>query len=304
MREDRASRTAEYMAMHRAAHQLLDAPTILDDPFASIVIDAKFASALQANPESTRWALVPSRRAFLAARSRYAEDQLARAVEQGCQQYVVLGAGFDTFFLRCGDHALRVFEIDHPATQATKLARLLAAGVSLPTRASFYAADFTRQSLSDILRDAGVDPARRVFVSWLGVAQYLPHEIVRAALAEIASFSPHVEIVFDYTLHYDLQSEAQRLVFNSGRRLAELESEPFRSMFTPNEVVGLCGGAGFSAVRTASVETLNALYCARAESGLKIDSINQLAFARAVRAVSDVSGKVADGSLAELTKGN
>jgi methyltransferase (TIGR00027 family) len=281
MREDRASRTAEYMAMHRAAHQLLDAPTILDDPFAAIVIDPKFARALRDDPESTRWSLVPSRRAFLAARSRYAEDQLARAVEQGCDQYVVLGAGLDTFFLRCRDRALRVFEIDHPATQATKLARLLAAGVGLPPRASFYAADFTRQSLGDILRCAGVDPARRVFVSWLGVAQYLPHDIVHTALADIASFSPHVEIVFDYTLHYDLQNEAQRLVFDTGRRLAALESEPFRSMFTPNEIVEVCNAAGFSEVRTASVETLNALYCARAKSGLRIESINQMAFARA-----------------------
>jgi methyltransferase (TIGR00027 family) len=281
MREDRASRTAEYMAMHRAAHQLLDVPTILDDPFAATVIDQRFARALHADPESTRWSLVPSRRAFLAARSRYAEDRLARAVEEGCEQYVVLGAGFDTYFLRCTHSTLRIFEVDHPATQATKLARLNVAGVSLPTRASFYAADFTRQPLSDILRGAGVDPTRRVFVSWLGVAQYLPYEIVRTALTDIASFGPDVEIVFDYTLHYELQNEAQRLIFDTGSRLAALESEPFRSMFTPNEIVELCNAAGFSEVRTASVETLNAMYCARSQSELRIESINQLAWARA-----------------------
>jgi methyltransferase (TIGR00027 family) len=281
MREDRASRTAEYMAMHRAAHQLLDAPTILDDPFASIVVDPRFARALHADPESARWSLTPSRRAFLAARSRYAEDQLARAVGQGCTQYVVLGAGFDTFFLRRKHAALTVFEIDHPATQATKLARLRDAGVSVPAHVCFYAADFTRQSLGEILREAGVDPAQRLFVSWLGVAQYLTPDIVRAALSDIASFAPHVEIVFDYTLHYDLQNSAQRLVFETGRRLAEWENEPFRSMFTPNEIVGLCHESGFSEARTASVEALNALYCSRAESNLKIESINQMVFARA-----------------------
>jgi methyltransferase (TIGR00027 family) len=283
MREDRASRTAEYMAMHRAAHQWLDAPTILDDPFAALVVDPSFAHALQADPESTRWSLAPSRRAFLAARSRYAEDQLARAVGQGCGQYVVLGAGYDTFFLRCRHSALRVFEIDHPATQASKLARLRDAGVSLPAQASFYAADFTQHSLGTILSQACVDPARRLFVSWLGVAQYLAPDIVRAALADIASFSPQAEIVFDYTLHYDLQNASQRAVFDTGRRVAALENEPFRSMFTPREVVGLCNAAGFSEVTTASVDTLNALYCAGPENGLKIQSINQLAFARAFR---------------------
>lgn len=281
MRADRASLSAEYVAMHRAAHQLLDVPAIFDDPFAVVVTDPRFARALLADPEPERPRLAPGRRAFFAARSRYAEDRLALAVEQGCEQYVVLGAGLDTFCLRNGDQALRVFEVDHPATQAIKLARLREAGVGMPARTSFYAADFTHQSLREILHEAGVDHGRRIFVSWLGVAQYLPTETVRAALQDISSFGSQVEIVFDYTLHYDLQSAAQRSAFDKWRSLADLEGEPFRSMFTPDEVMALCASAGFSAVRTESLDELNARYCAAGCNGLQIEGINQLAYAAA-----------------------
>ncbi|MDG0025524.1 class I SAM-dependent methyltransferase [Trinickia sp. Y13] len=279
MRADRGSGTAEYVAMHRAAHQLLDVPAIFDDPFAVVMTDPRFARALLADPEPEQRCLAPGRRAFLAARSRYAEDRLALAIEQGCEQYVVLGAGFDTFCLRNVDKALRVFEIDHPATQAIKLARLREAGIGMPARTSFYAADFTRQSLGEILREAGVDHRQRTFVSWLGVAQYLPTETVRAALQDIGSFGSPVEIVFDYTLHYDLQSAAQRRVFDEWRSLADFGGEPFRSMFTPDEVIALCASAGFSAVTTESLEELNARYCAPAGNGLRIEGINQLAYA-------------------------
>lgn len=279
MRADRASRTAEYVAMHRAAHQVFDVPPIFDDPFAVVMTDPLFARALLADPEPEQRGLAPGRRAFLAARSRYAEDRLALAIEQGCEQYVVLGAGFDTFCMRNVNQALSVFEIDHPATQAIKLANLREAGIGMPARTSFYAADFTRQSVGEILHEAGVAYDRRIFVSWLGVTQYLPTETVRAALHDIGSFGSQVEIVFDYTLHYALQSAAQRSVFDKWRSLADLEGEPFQSMFTPDEVIALCASAGFSAARTESLDELNARYCAAGGNGLRIEGINQLAYA-------------------------
>lgn len=279
MRTDCASKTAEYVARHRAAHQVLDAPTILDDPFALVVTDSMFARALRADPVGEGRLLAPSRRAFLAARCRYAEDLLARAVRDGCRQYVVLGAGFDTFCLRSRDRALRVFEIDHPATQAIKLARLSDAGIGIPDRTSFHAADFTRKSLTEILCEAGVDRGQRIFVSWLGVAQYLPRETVLGALADIGAFSGHVEIAFDYTLHYDMQSDAQRRIFDTFRRAAELAAEPFLSMFTPDEIVRLCGVAGFSEVTTTSIEKLDELYCRRGASQSRMEGINHLAYA-------------------------
>lgn len=280
MRADRSSRSAEFVAMHRAAHQWLDTPTIFDDPFAAIVTDPSFARALNADPQRGRAFFSPARRAFLAARSRYAEDRLAQAAVQSCGQYVVLGAGFDTFCLRCKDRSLRIFEIDHPATQATKLARLRSAGIGTSARTSFHAADFTRQSLKAILLEAGVEQGRRVFVSWLGVAQYLPRETIAAALADLASFGPHVEIVFDYILHYALQNDVRRFIFDASRRVAAHEGEPFRSMFVPDEVVDLCRAAGFSAATTTSLEALNALYCGHADSSSRIEGINQLAYAR------------------------
>jgi methyltransferase (TIGR00027 family) len=279
MRADSASKSAEYVARHRAAHQVLDVPTILNDPFAFIITESSFARALHTNPADEGKTLVPSRRAFLAARSRYAEDRLAQAVRKGCGQYVVLGAGFDTFCLRTRDRALRVFEIDHPATQAVKLARLHDAGIGIPDRTSFYAADFTRQSLTEILHDAGVDPGQRVFVSWLGVVQYLPRQTIRDALEDIASFSSQVEIVFDFTLHYDMQSDAQRSVFDIARHMADMASEPFLSMFTPDEIAGLCNAAGFAEAATTSIEELNALYCGCGRSESRVEGINHLAYA-------------------------
>lgn len=279
MRADCASKTAEYVARHRAAHQVLDAPTILDDPFALAVTDSGFARALRADPVGESQSLAPGRRAFLAARCRYAEDLLARAVRHGCGQYVVLGAGFDTFFLRSRDRALRIFEIDHPATQAVKLARLHDAGIGIPDRTSFHAADFTRKSVTEILCEAGVDRRQRIFVSWLGVAQYLPRETILQALEDISTFSAQVEVVFDYTLHYDMQSDAQRRIFDIFLRAAELAAEPFLSMFTPDEIVRLCGAAGFSEAKTTSAEALNALYCRRDVGQSRVESINHLAYA-------------------------
>lgn len=279
MRADCASTTAEYVARYRAAHQVLDVPTILDDPFALILTDSRFGRALLADPADEGRTFVPGRRAFLAARSRYAEDRLASAVRKGCRQYVVLGAGFDTFCLRNRDSALRVLEIDHPATQAVKLARLHDAGIGLPDRTSFYAADFTRQSLTEILRDAGVEPGQHIFVSWLGVIQYLTREAIRDALADIAAFTADVEIVFDYTLHYDMQSDAQRSVFDGARRMAEMTGEPFLSMFMPDEIVGVCNAAGFSEVTTTSIEELDALYCGGGRSESRVEGINQMAYA-------------------------
>jgi len=279
MRADRSSQTAEFVAIDRAAHQVLDAPPLFDDPFAILMTHPQFSRAFQADPESKRAQLAPARRVFLAARSRYTEDRLAQALGQGCTQYVVLGAGFDTYCLRSKDRSLRIFEIDHPATQATKLARLRNAGAKIGPRTSFHAADFTRQPLKEILLDAGVDPTLRVFVSWLGVAQYLPREVIRAALADIAGFSGQVEIVFDYTLHYLLQNQTQRFIFDTSRRFAAWKDEPFRSMFTPEEIVELCGAAGFSATTTTSLDELHALYCDPAGSSPRIAGINQRAYA-------------------------
>lgn len=128
--EGRPSRTAQGTANLRAAHQLMDHPRIFDDPLALRIIGVQAEAAVRAN--AGRGPLA-SFRPFVAVRSRYAEDELARAVQRGVHQYVVLGAGLDTFAYRNPYPGLRVFEVDHPATQAWKRGRLQDAGIAVPS---------------------------------------------------------------------------------------------------------------------------------------------------------------------------
>src|SRR5262249_7097362 len=139
-------------------------------------------------------------RAFIAARSRYAEDELALAVKRGVRQYVILGAGLDTFAYRnpYPESALSVFEVDHPATQAWKRARLKEAGIPLPIDLTFAPVDFEEQTLAGGLRDAGYDPSLSAFFSWLGVTPYLTIEGMMATLRFIASAPIGSGGVFDY----------------------------------------------------------------------------------------------------------
>src|SRR5271165_2363467 len=154
MQDSQPSRTAQRVAMRRAAHQVIDDPTVFHDPLA-VPMAGSESESLSASAEPFSRAL----RAFLAARSRYAEDQLARAVERGVRQYVVLGAGLDTFAYRnplrsAGPH---VFEVDHPATQEWKRSQLDEAGIAVPEDLIFAAVDFETQSIEDGLVRAGFD---------------------------------------------------------------------------------------------------------------------------------------------------
>src|SRR5580692_10360146 len=149
MQSSSPSRTALRVALRRAAHQLYDArPLVLDDPIAVPILGKTYAEELHRTPTRPDRPFSVGLRAFLVARSRYAEDALARALAQGVTQYVLLGAGLDTFAHRNPYSQLRVFEVDHPATQQWK--RELLETSSLPTLANLTYApvDFERQSLS------------------------------------------------------------------------------------------------------------------------------------------------------------
>lgn len=156
--EGQPSATALGAAMHRAAHQLLDIPKILDDPLALRIIGTPAAAALR---EKLGWyEMNGSLRAFIVLRSRYAEDELSRAMDRGNRQYVILGAGLDTFAYRNPHPAsrLRVFEVDHPATQSWKRARLREEGIAVPASMAFAPVDFERQTRADGLARAGFRP--------------------------------------------------------------------------------------------------------------------------------------------------
>lgn len=202
MQPQQPSRTAWGAARHRAVHQLIEGGRIFSDPFAVRIlggdIDAAADDPLIRESDSSPGTRVL--RFFIAARSAFAEAKLAEAVAgRGVSQVVVLGAGFDTFALRNPfGESLRVFEVDHPATQAWKRERLAAMGIALPEWLTFAGVDFERESFSERLAETGFDPARRSFVLWLGVSMYLTQAAIDATLAAVAAWPGGGEIVFDY----------------------------------------------------------------------------------------------------------
>jgi methyltransferase (TIGR00027 family) len=201
LKQGRLSRTANKVAIRRAAHQLFDQPKVLDDPLAVPIIGVEAVEKLRSSPKERQHPISRAFRAFMAARSRYAEDQLAKAIEERVAQYVVLGAGLDTFAYR-NPHAayLQVFEVDHPATQAWKLERLQTAGIAIPTSLKFVPVDFERQTLAAGLAQGGFDSGSPAFFSWLGVTPYLTRESCIATLRFIAQLPPGSGVAFDFAV--------------------------------------------------------------------------------------------------------
>ena len=235
MEDARPSRTAMRVAIRRAAHQLLDAPRVLDDPLALRIIGAEAAAKLMASLDEQHGRVARSIRAFMAVRSRCAEDELARALGRGATQYVVLGAGLDTFGYR-NPHpppAVRVFEVDHPATQAWKRAQLAAAGMPVPASVTFAPVDFERQTLAEGLARAGFDRRAPSFFSWLGVTMYLSGEAIGPTFEFIASTPPGGGLVFDYMVPRSSLGFMSRLAFDALSRRVAAAGEPFRTFFDP-----------------------------------------------------------------------
>ena len=240
------SRTALAVAAHRAAHQTVDGAAIFVDPLAHAILgadaDAVIARFEAAGPGPKRL------RTFTAARSRFAEDCLGRAVARGVRQAVILGAGLDTFALRnprC-ERDLRVFEVDHPATQAWKRRRLAEATLAIPASLTFVPVDLETQDLGAALAGAGFQPDRPAFFQWLGVVPYLPRAAITATLQLIASV-PGSEVVFDYIEPIESYPEGRRAIFaEMAARVASL-GEPWITSCDPAGLAADLQRIGFEA---------------------------------------------------------
>ena len=211
MEEGKPSATALVAAMFRAAHLLWDQPPkIFEDPCALQLSGCEGETALKTQmgqleaevARTTNPALARRfRRALMASvvtRSRYLEDEADRAVRRGVSQYVILGAGLDSFAYRRPELAnvLHIFEIDHPATQAWKRTRLRAAGLGLPANLSLVPVDFEKESLIDNLRMSGYRADAPSLFSWLGVTMYLSTDAIFGTLGAVAALAPGTEIIF------------------------------------------------------------------------------------------------------------
>lgn len=188
-------------------------------------------------------------RVFIAARTRFAEDALAAAVELGVRQLVVLGAGLDTYAYRGAlRDRLRIFEVDHPDTQASKRQRLADAGIPLPGCLTFAPIDFERETLAGGLAAAGFDPAQQTFFTWLGVVPYLTKPAVWSTLGFIASLPNGAHVVFDYSdPPASLSPEARLSHDRRAEHVAGL-GEALINSFEPDELHAKLLDLGFSEV--------------------------------------------------------
>jgi methyltransferase (TIGR00027 family) len=281
MQKGKASRTADRVAERRAAHQVRDRPLVLDDPIALRVIDPEVARALREHPPTYETSLVgPYLRAFFVMRSRFAEDELAVAVGRGVRQYVVLGAGFDTFAYRNPFPELRVFEVDHLDTQAIKRQRLADARIDIPQSLTFVSIDFSTMALADALHDSGFDSSAPAFFSWLGVVPYLERPEIEATFGFIASLPGNSAVVFDYAVPPETLSWTGRLIFRQmAKRVASI-GEPWKTFFDPKELLADLHRLGFSSAEDFDGDALNERYFKGRTDKLKIGAMGHMAIAR------------------------
>lgn len=268
MQDARPSRTALRVALRRAAHQLYDArPLVLDDPIAVPILGSEYLPEVHRTATKLHKPFSVALRAFLVARSRYAEDSLANAIANGVTQYVLLGAGLDTFAHRNPYPHLRVFEVDHPATQQWKR-ELLAAG-NLPAQAnlSFVPIDFECQSIPEQLHAAGFNPQIPTFFAWLGVVPYLTLEAFRSTIRFIAAQPSGSGVVLDYSQPRSALPFLEKLAHDSLAARVQLAGEPFQLFFTPPEIAAEL--ASFQKLEDLGSSEINARYFANRTDNLK-----------------------------------
>ena len=262
------SRTALQVALRRAAHQIHDVPLVFEDPLAVAILGDTYAELLQRTPTRTDRPFSVALRAFLVARSRYAEDTLKYAVENGVEQYVLLGAGLDTFAYRNPHPHLLVFEVDHPQTQAWKRELLRHNRIDVPDSVVYTPVDFESQSLAEQLRDAGFDHRAPSFFAWLGVVPYLTTEAFRATLTFISSQPRGSGLTFDYVQpSSELPLDEQRAQASLASRV-EKAGEPFRLFFAPEKLAADL--TKFHSIEDLGAAEINARYFAGRSDQLAI----------------------------------
>jgi methyltransferase (TIGR00027 family) len=257
MQEGQPSQTALGAALHRAAHQVLERGNIFSDPLATRILGANGLDAAvhraQHDPSGRRLRL------FIAVRTRFAEDSLTASLESGVRQVVVLGAGLDTYAYRASlPGGVRVFEVDHPATQAWKRQRLAEVGISIPQHLTYAPVDFERDSLAEGLGNVGFDSAQQTFFTWLGVVPYLTPEAVFSTLGFIARLPGGAQVVLDYSNPSQPTADDAEATAARERLAARVASfgEPFRCFFETNELHAKLEGLGFSEIEDLGPELI------------------------------------------------
>ncbi|KVE39972.1 class I SAM-dependent methyltransferase [Burkholderia sp. TSV86] len=262
--------TAVRVALWRALHVRIDPPPH--------VLEDEIGLRLAAPPEG--WRERPDMhpqgtagyRAAIVARARFVEDLVTERADQGVDQYVILGAGLDTFAQRRPEIAsrLRVFEVDRPGTQAWKRQRLTELGFGVPAWLTFVPVDFEAGGLwRDQLSAAGFNAARPAIVASTGVSMYLTRDAIAATLRQIAAFGPGTTLAMTFLLPLDLIDPAERAEHQAVYERARAAGTPFVSFFSPAEIVALAQQAGFGDVRHVSGHDLVERYFSKRTDGFR-----------------------------------
>jgi methyltransferase (TIGR00027 family) len=276
--EGQPSLTAERVAAERAAHQVLDSPRVLDDPLAIQLLSPERRQELLEHPGwHDRSPLSRPTRAIVVVRTRIAEDELAKS---GVSQYVLLGAGLDTFAYRNPLPNAHVYEVDQPDTQALKRRRLQSAGIAPPPNMTFVPCDLTRDTLADALANGGFDRTRPAVFAWLGVVMYLDADDVTETLRYIATLPAPTSVIFDYAQPPEAFPWLQRIFYRQVLdRLAQI-GEPWKSFMQPGPLREQLQSLGFSSVEDLGADEINERHLANRGDGLKAHGIGRIAIAR------------------------
>jgi methyltransferase (TIGR00027 family) len=265
-----AEGTAVRVALWRAMHVQVDPPPhVLDDEVGLRLAapDDGWRARPDMDPDGTRWF-----RAGIVARARFIEDLVAEQADHGVDQYVILGAGLDTFAQRRLELAsrLQVFEVDQPGPQAWKRRRLGELGYDVPGWLRLVPVDFEGGgSWWDQLLDAGFDSARPTVVVSTGVTLYLTREANAATLRQMAQLAPGSTFAMTFLLPSELIEDVLRPGFEAAEKGARSAGTPFVSFYTPDEMLALARGAGFRDARHISAAALNKRYFAGRTDGLR-----------------------------------
>jgi methyltransferase (TIGR00027 family) len=267
--------TAVRTALWRALHVELDAPPLVLDDTIGLQLadpDPDWRSRGDMHPDGTR-----AFRASIVARARYLDDLVAEHAAAGVGQYVILGAGLDTFAQRHSDVAVRIFEVDQPGTQEWKRRRLAEIGYPPGENLRFVPVDFeSGEAFPDALRANGFDSDRPAVVSSTGVSMYLTEEATEATLRQVAAWAGGSVLAMTFMLPLDLVDASERQMQESVEAAAAGSGTPFISHYAPDEMTDMCRAAGFSAVQHVSPDDLTARYFAARTDGLCPPSAEQL----------------------------
>jgi methyltransferase (TIGR00027 family) len=231
---------------------------VLSDPIAVPLLGSRYAKSLADAEEDLHEESSRLMRAWLVARSRFAEDQLAKAVNVGVRQYVLLGAGLDTFGFRNPHTGLEVYEVDHPATQSWKKKLAEASGVAVPESLHFVAVDFETQDLSERLQESGLNHNVPTLFAMLGVVMYLTADAFEKTLKYIADFPERSGVIFDYAVPRDMLPPEEIDARDELASRVESIGEPFRLFFAPDDVKRVLGD--FESIEDLDDKELNRIY--------------------------------------------